>query len=73
LRAATEAGLATVVTVNDFTLHHDFRGAALVLDHLGEPYRPFQVLAGDAGGKRYVDVDLLRRVHAGARGGNDPP
>ena len=34
--AAQAAGLKTVITVNDYTRAHDFRGAAMVLDHLGE-------------------------------------
>lgn len=66
LRAARDARLTTVVTVNEFTRHHDFSGAALVVDHLGEPDRPCKVLAGDAGGKPYVDLGLLRQVHRSA-------
>ena len=46
LRASLAAGLATVVTVNEYTRTHDFGGASLVLDHLGEPGRPGRVLAG---------------------------
>lgn len=65
LIAARAAGLKTLVTVSDYTRKHDFTGAALLLDHLGEPDRPFAVLAGDAGTVRYVDLDLLKRVHAG--------
>lgn len=64
LLAARAAGLKTLVTVSDFTHGHDFSGAALLLDQFGEPDAPFQVLAGDAGDARYVDVDLLKRVHA---------
>ena len=65
--AAREAGLKTIVTCNDFTRGHDFDGAAIVLDHLGEPDLPFKVVAGDAQGKTYVDLDLVRRIH-----GRDP-
>lgn len=65
LLAARAAGLKTLVTVSDYTQGHDFNGAALLLDHLGEPDRPFQVLAGDAGTTHYVDLDLLKQVHAG--------
>jgi HAD superfamily hydrolase (TIGR01509 family) len=36
LRSALAAGLATIVTVNAYTRTHDFRGAALVLESLGE-------------------------------------
>lgn len=48
LRAARGAGLKTVITVNDYTHAHDFDGASLVLDHLGEPGQPFTRLAGHA-------------------------
>ena len=64
LIAARAAGLKTLVTVSDFTQGHDFSGAVLLLDHLGEPDAPFRVLAGDAGAAHYVDVDLLKRLHA---------
>ena len=55
LRAAIAAGLTTIVTVNDYTRAHDFRGAALVLDHLGEPDQPCHVLSG-ASPKRAVSI-----------------
>ena len=63
LLAARDAGLNTLVTPSDYTLDHDFTGAALLVDSLGEPDAPMRVLAGDAFGKDYVDVDLLRRLH----------
>lgn len=58
LKAASQAGLKTVVTVNDYTRHQDFVDAALVLNHLGEPDHPFEVIAGDTGGATYLDVAL---------------
>ena len=36
LRAATAAGLATVITTNPFTLHHDFTGALKVVPDLDQ-------------------------------------
>ncbi len=65
-RAARAAGLATVVTVTDYTRDQSFDGAALVLDQLGERATPFTVLAGGAvvDGARYLDLDLIRRLHA---------
>lgn len=68
LVAARDAGLDTIITVNEYTKDEDFSDALLVLDHLGEPDRPFTVLRGDAGGARWVDVDLLRGLHRAARG-----
>jgi beta-phosphoglucomutase-like phosphatase (HAD superfamily) len=64
LRSASGADLATVVTVSSYTVEEDFSGAALVLSDLGEPGRPFRVLAGDAGSAEYFDVALARRVLA---------
>jgi beta-phosphoglucomutase-like phosphatase (HAD superfamily) len=64
LASAAAAGLVTVVTVNDATRNQDFTGAALVVDSLGEPEKPFEVLAGDAGDAKLVDVALLERLHS---------
>jgi len=66
LASARAAGLATVITVNEATRRQNFDGALLVVDQLGEPDRPMQVLAGDAGGAAFVDVALLRRLHGAA-------
>ncbi|MFS8782562.1 HAD family hydrolase, partial [Synechococcus sp. R6-7] len=66
LRSAQQAGIPTVVTVNDYTRDQDFSGAALVLDHLGEPEDPFQVLAGTVGSHRYFTLELACQVHAQA-------
>lgn len=63
LLSSVAAGLKTLVTPSDYTLDHDFTGAALLVDNLGEPDAPMRVLAGDAFGKDYVDVELLRRLH----------
>ena len=51
-----------VVTVNDYTRQQKFDGAAIVLDHLGEPGMEFTVLAGDAGGASFVNVALIERI-----------
>lgn len=64
LRSARDAGVTTLVTVSQYSCEDNFAGAALVLDHLGEPDRPFTVISGDAGDGRYVTVDLLRELHA---------
>ncbi len=62
LKSALAAGIPTVITVNGYTRHQDFQGALLVLDHLGEPDLPFQVLQGEAGGATYFDLDLARQL-----------
>ncbi|MHB8741613.1 MAG: HAD family hydrolase [Sulfuricaulis sp.] len=67
LRAARAAGLRTVITVNDFTRRQDFEGASIVLDQLGEPDQPFQVLAGNnVDGAKVLDLKMLGQLLAGA-------
>jgi len=58
LEAATAAGLTTVVTVNDYTRNHYLGTAKLVVNHLGEPGQPFEVLQGDANHAYYFSLDL---------------
>ena len=67
IRSSQGANLATIVTVNDYTRDHDFSGAALILDNMGEPGQPFNVLAGDVFGNTMVNCDLLRKLHAATR------
>jgi len=57
------ADLQTIVTVNDYTKTHDFNGAALVIDQLGEPNNPFQVINGDVNGHTYFNMALARDIH----------
>lgn len=64
VRASVGAGLKTVVTVNDYTLDHDFSGVAAVLSDLGEPGAPFRMMSGELPDQEYVDLGLLRRWHA---------
>jgi HAD superfamily hydrolase (TIGR01509 family) len=45
--SAADAGIRRIViTINDYTAQHDFSRAPVVLDHLGEPDQPPQVLKG---------------------------
>lgn len=67
LRSALAAGLQTLVTVSQYTGGQDFSGALLVLDQLGEPGRPFRVLAGDADDFTHVTVEQLLQLHGGGR------
>jgi len=64
VRSSVGAGLLTVVTTNGYTANENFDGAALVVDQLGEPASPFQVRAGNAHGRQWVDLDLVRRLRA---------
>lgn len=65
VRSATDAGLATLVTVNAYTEDDDVSDAALVIDQLGEPSSPFTLLQGRETDKRYVDLALLEQLLAG--------
>lgn len=63
-RAALDAGLRTlVVTVNDYTAGQDFGKAPLIVDQLGEPATPSNVLFGDLQGSSVVDLAALERLH----------
>jgi HAD superfamily hydrolase (TIGR01509 family) len=62
VRSAVDAGLKTVITLNDYTHDHDFSDAAIVLSDMGEPGQPFQVLAGDAGDSTYLDLAMIKRL-----------
>jgi HAD superfamily hydrolase (TIGR01509 family) len=62
LRAARAADLTTVVTVNEYSRSQTFDGAALVLDHLGDPGRPCHRLAAarpDGPPPPYIDLAAL--------------
>ena len=60
VRASRGAGIATVVTLNDYTLGQDFGGTVSVLESLGEPGMPARVISGAAPRLGYVTVDDLR-------------
>ena len=64
LQAAVQAGLTTVVTVNDYTRKQDFTQAALVVTHLGNPDQPLEVLQGlqDVMPQSYFDLDMARQL-----------
>lgn len=57
------ANLKTIITINDYTKDHDFTGASLVLDHMGEPDTAFTTLAGNDFGETYLSLSLLKKIH----------
>lgn len=63
VRAARRARLDTIVTVNGYTRDNDFDDTLLVVDQLGDPESPFEVLQGNVGNASYVTLDLIRRLH----------
>ena len=69
LLSAQAAGVDSIITVNRYTEQQDFSGALLVLDHLGEPDMPCQVIEGSLVPDIMVDAGFLRRLHAYAAAG----
>ncbi len=63
IKSSQGADLKTIVTINEYTRDHDFTGAEVVLDNMGEPDAPFKVLAGDAAGFPYLNVECLQKIH----------
>lgn len=65
LSAARDAGLQTVVTKNAYTDDHDFSGASLLLDQLGEAEQAAQCLGGTQANcwqAPCVTVDMLHCI-----------
>jgi HAD superfamily hydrolase (TIGR01509 family) len=62
LQAALQANLKTVITMNDYTCRHDFSGAALVVDQLGEPDQPCAVIAGNVDKFSYLSLKTLQAI-----------
>ncbi|WP_310482322.1 HAD family hydrolase [Chamaesiphon sp. VAR_48_metabat_403] len=62
LISAMDAGIETIVTINDYTQDHNFDRAKLVLSDLGEPDRPCQVIRGNTYGSGCVDLPLLAKL-----------
>ncbi len=60
LRAARAANIATIVTPSVYTSDEDFRGAACVVSHLGEPDDAAVVLAGPPLHGPAVDLAYVR-------------
>lgn len=63
IHATRAANLRTIITTNGYTQSHDFTGAALVINQLGEPDDPFDVISGDANNYSYFNVSLAREIH----------
>ncbi|MEM8503949.1 MAG: HAD family hydrolase [Cyanobacteria bacterium P01_D01_bin.1] len=62
LLSATQTGLKTIVTVNDYTRTQDFSKATLVISDLGEPDAPFKVLSGEVKDAQYFDISLAQKI-----------
>src|SRR5699024_1476594 len=63
LDAAYHAGIPTVVTLNADTRAESLAHASLIVDSLGEPGEPIQVIRSSIPGTpEYIDLDILRRL-----------
>lgn len=63
-KSSQGANLKTIITINEYTKEDDFSGAELVLNQMGEADDAFIVLDGDAQGHTYLDLALVRKIHA---------
>ncbi|RDI94591.1 HAD family hydrolase [Meiothermus sp. QL-1] len=63
LIAAQKAGIPTLITYSYYTRGQRFEGALAVLEHLGEPHQPAQVLSGPVEGAVVVTLELLQDWH----------
>lgn len=71
LQSASGAGLKTIITTDRYSRHRHFDGALIVLDQLGEADDPMEVLQGDALDHRFMDLALVRALHATAYSGTE--
>ena len=58
IQSSKAASLKTLITVNDFTVGHDFSSAELIVSDLGEPGKPMQVIGGELA-ERFTDVHIM--------------
>lgn len=63
IRAATDAGLKSIITINEYTTEHNFDGALVVLDSLGEKDKPFTKISGKDTTHSYVNVDYIQELY----------
>ena len=62
-QSATSAGLKTVITLNEYTNTKNFKGALVVLNHLGEDDQPFQIVNGTPTTHKLVSVDYIKELY----------
>jgi len=57
------ANIGTIITVNGYTGDHDFSGAKIVLDQMGEPDNAFNIIQGNAESYSYLNCDMVAELH----------
>ncbi len=63
IKSSVAANLKTIITINDYTVDHDFSHAVIVLNHMGEADLPFSVIAGEIDNTTFLDCDLIEKLH----------
>lgn len=63
IKSSLGAQLKTIITINGYTKEHNFDGAAIVLDNMGEADKPFKTLAGNNHDHDYINLELLQKIH----------
>jgi HAD superfamily hydrolase (TIGR01509 family) len=65
LKAASSAGIRTIVTPSTYNRDEPFFGALAVLSDLGEPDKPYRHIAGAGAGDKMVTLATLKRWRKG--------
>jgi HAD superfamily hydrolase (TIGR01509 family) len=63
IKSSHGADLKTIITINDYTKEHDFNDACIVLDQMGEPEAAFNVITGDASDAKFLNCELVSKLH----------
>jgi len=62
LTAAVLASLKTIITTHPMTSKNIFHESCLVIDCMGEPNRPFEVVTGKQFGHSYLNLSLIEKL-----------
>jgi len=62
-QSATSAGLKTVITLSEYTNTENFKGALVILDHLGQDDQPFQIVNGTPTTHKLVSKDYIKELY----------
>jgi len=63
IQSSLGANLKTIITQNHYTESHDFTGAVVVLDQMGEPNQACSCIDGDIDGASYVSMATINYLH----------
>lgn len=66
VKSAVDAGLKVIVTPSYFTTEHDFSAGTAVFNQFGDADTPFEVLRSPVNGQSYLDIAMIRAIHAEA-------